>query len=93
MDTTDTGTLTPPIDIQREPSAPILGPYSATVNMLQETRDVLYPQNPQNYPNMTVYQMPAMPAMVNQSTGDLSGPERTLFSICTRYRSISHVTV
>ena len=70
MDTTNTGTLTPPIDIQREPSAPYSGLYSATVNMLQETRDVLYPQN---YPNMTMYQMPAMPAMVNQSTGDLSG--------------------
>ena len=69
MDSTNTGTLIPPTDIQRVISASVHtadpGLHSTTVNMLHDARDVLYPYNPQN---MQFYQMPAM---VNYSTGEL----------------------
>ena len=69
MDSTNTGTLIPPADIQRGISSPVQtadpGLYSTTVNMLHDARDVLYPYNSQN---MQFYQMPAM---VNYSTGEL----------------------
>ena len=75
MENTNTGTLIPPTDFQRGIPSPVRAPdsgpgvYSTTVNMLHEARDVLYPQNPQNFQNMQFY---PVPAMVNYGTSELS---------------------
>ena len=68
MDSTNTGKLIPPTNIQRGISSPVQtadpGPDSTAVNMLHDAKDVLYPYKSQN---MQFYQMLAM---VNYSTGD-----------------------